>query len=101
VHRLAPAASAAEAEELIGRHRQKVESISLPALIIHGEADELVPVRTALELYETLQVEPKELVILPGAGHNDLLWLGAEQYMTALGRFVARAACGAPHPGSG
>lgn len=87
--RLAPAASGDQAERLVAAHQRKVEAIRLPALIIHGEADELVPVQTAFDLYETLRSEPKELVIIPGAGHNDLLWLGAEQYMQALARFAA------------
>ncbi len=88
VQRLAPAAQHEEAERLVVAHQRKVEAIRLPALIIHGEADELVPVQTAFDLYETLRSEPKELVIIPGAGHNDLLWLGAEPYMQALARFV-------------
>ena len=89
VQRLTPSASQEEAERLVEAHQRKVEAIRLPALIIHGEADELVPVQTAFDLYETLRSEPKELLIIPGAGHNDLLWLGAEPYMQALGSFVA------------
>ncbi|HLZ70119.1 MAG TPA: alpha/beta fold hydrolase [Dehalococcoidia bacterium] len=87
--RLASSAPPKEVEELIARHRAKVAAIGLPALIIHGEYDELVPMQAALELYDALKVERKELVIVPGAGHNDLLWLGAQQYMAALGRFVS------------
>jgi len=92
VRRLAPSAPVAETDALIARHKAKVESIRLPTLIIHGADDELVPVQTALELYDALSTERKELVIIPNAGHNDLLWLGAEQYMTALGHFVANEA---------
>jgi len=40
-----------------------------PVLIIHGMNDELVPVEHARRLYE-LAGEPKELLILEGAGHQ-------------------------------
>jgi len=40
-----------------------------PLLMIHGEKDDLVPVEHAYKLYEKAG-EPKELVIIPGAGHR-------------------------------
>jgi fermentation-respiration switch protein FrsA (DUF1100 family) len=50
------------------------ELLELPAglsrvLIIHGEEDELVPVRHAHRLY-SLALEPKRLVILPSGDHR-------------------------------
>ena len=40
-----------------------------PVLLIHGEEDEVVPVRQAYRLCERAR-EPKEMVIIPGAGHR-------------------------------
>ncbi len=40
-----------------------------PLLIIHGEADELIPVSQARELYRKAG-QPKELALIPGAGHR-------------------------------
>jgi dipeptidyl aminopeptidase/acylaminoacyl peptidase len=40
-----------------------------PLLLIHGDKDDLVPVEHAHRLYEKAG-EPKELVMLPGAGHR-------------------------------
>jgi fermentation-respiration switch protein FrsA (DUF1100 family) len=40
-----------------------------PLLLIHGDKDDLVPVDHACKLYEKAG-EPKELVIIPGAGHR-------------------------------
>lgn len=51
--------------------------ISCPVLVIHGDADETVPVNQAYRLYEALETE-KELLILPGAGHR----LSAPEDMT-------------------
>ena len=40
----------------------------LPLLLIHGEADAIVPPHHAQRLYETAR-QPKELWLLPGVGH--------------------------------
>ncbi len=40
-----------------------------PLLIVHGDADETVPVREAHLLYEAAR-EPKEMIIVPGGGHK-------------------------------
>lgn len=79
-----------EAAELVSSHQRKIESIRLPALILHGEYDELIPVEHAVELHDSLRVDDKELVIIPGAGHNDILWLGMEEYFASIARFVAQ-----------
>jgi uncharacterized protein len=39
-----------------------------PAFIIHGEQDELAPVRHVRRLYGEMQ-EPRELIVIEGAGH--------------------------------
>jgi dipeptidyl aminopeptidase/acylaminoacyl peptidase len=43
-----------------------------PFLIVHGDQDQLVPVRQSERLHTALQAAgvPSELVILPGAGHG-------------------------------
>jgi fermentation-respiration switch protein FrsA (DUF1100 family) len=38
---------------------------------VHGDADEVIPVAHATRLVD-LFAGPKELVVVPGAGHNDL-----------------------------
>jgi len=49
---------------------KKVSSISpLPVLIIHGEADEVVPVEHGIKLYEQAK-EPKELWLVPNGAHT-------------------------------
>jgi fermentation-respiration switch protein FrsA (DUF1100 family) len=40
----------------------------VPVLILHGEADKVVPVKHGVQLYR-LAEEPKQLWITPGAGH--------------------------------
>jgi pimeloyl-ACP methyl ester carboxylesterase len=60
---------------LLLRHRFDNETVAArvrcPVLVVHGDADQVVP----LELGERLRSwcrGPAELVVVPGAGHNDL-----------------------------
>ena len=75
-------------KEALRQHEEKVRSITLPLLIIHGERDDLVPTESAVTLYDMVGSEHKEIELIPGAGHNDLLWLGMPQYFGAVAKFV-------------
>ena len=50
----------------------KIKKVNCPVLISHGDKDELIPVSHSYELYE-VALKPKELLILKGAKHNDLI----------------------------
>jgi pimeloyl-ACP methyl ester carboxylesterase len=78
------------AADLVRAHEAKIRSIQLPLLIIHGERDDLVPLETATELYGMLEHVEREMLVIPKAGHNDLLWLGWQQYFAAIKAFVER-----------
>lgn len=45
--------------------------VSSPVLVIHGEADAVIPARFGRALFDVLP-EPKQARFIPGAGHNDL-----------------------------
>lgn len=46
----------------------KTEKIEVPWLIVHGDADDVVPVEEGQKMYASAY-EPKEIVILPGVDH--------------------------------
>ena len=79
-----------EGADLVEAHEAKIRSIQMPLLVIHGEWDELIPLQQAVELYEMLPHVERELLIIPGAGHNDLLWAGLQDYFGGIQRFVSR-----------
>ena len=83
-HGLDPAA----AEQLEAGYRAKVASINLPALVIHGELDTLAPVEQAREMYDSFASQQKRILTIPGAGHNDLLYRGINEYFAAVRDFV-------------
>ena len=77
-------------QEMLRLHQEKLHSITLPLLVIHGERDELVPLDSARELYDAVGSQEKHMEIIPQGGHNDLLWVGQEEYFEAVRRFIAR-----------
>ena len=81
--------SIAEAQRLESAYRDKVRSIDMPVLVIHGELDELAPVQQAVDMYHEFTSPDKRLLTIPGAGHNDLLYRGQTPYFDAITDFVA------------
>jgi uncharacterized protein len=57
----------------------KMAEIGCPVLVIHGERDMLIPVEEGLALYEAAH-EPRELLIVRGAGHNDVSIVAGDAY---------------------
>jgi pimeloyl-ACP methyl ester carboxylesterase len=47
-------------------------NITVPALLVHGERDDIVPVELGRRLFDALP-GPKRWLEVRGAGHNDLL----------------------------
>ena len=70
--------------------RAMVRAIRLPVLVIHGEEDQLVPLREAERLYEDLASQEKEMVVISGADHNTILFAQMGRYFDAIRKFVLR-----------
>jgi pimeloyl-ACP methyl ester carboxylesterase len=66
----------------------KMENIQMPTLIVHGLNDVLIPSADGQALYHRSTAADKRLVLIPGAGHNDLMWVGKTAYFEAIGAFV-------------
>ncbi len=69
--------------------RERFAAMRLPLLMIHGADDELIPLERAREAYRAAGSTSKQLVVVPDAGHNDLLFVGLRPYFEALTAFVA------------
>jgi pimeloyl-ACP methyl ester carboxylesterase len=76
-----------EARDGLG-HPEKIAQVRVPTLIIHGEADWLIPVENGRTLYARAGADDKRLVTIPHAGHNDLLFAGQRPYFEAVRAFV-------------
>jgi fermentation-respiration switch protein FrsA (DUF1100 family) len=68
----------------------KIAHVTIPTLVIHGENDVLIPPRDGEGLFQSSGAKEKRLLILPGAGHNDLMLVGQTRYFGAIQAFVFR-----------
>ncbi len=66
----------------------KMGQVTTRTLIIHGQDDVLIPASEGRELHHCCAAPDKRLVLIPGAGHNDLMMVGMSQYSEAIRTFV-------------
>ncbi len=66
-----------------------IRRITLPALIIHGERDNLVPLHEGKDLFEYLGSPRKRLVVIPKADHNSVMFYGMEKYFQSIREFLS------------
>ncbi len=75
-----------------GDRREKLGRIMAPTLVVHGDADPLVPVEGGKDTHEA--IVGSELLIIPGMGHDLPLEL-VDTIADAIAGVAARAAVGA------
>lgn len=68
----------------------KLPEITCPVLVIHGDEDLLIPVAEGRRLFEDAH-EPKQLYIVPGAGHNDVSIMAGPQYGEVINKWLEKA----------
>jgi fermentation-respiration switch protein FrsA (DUF1100 family) len=77
----------------------KVRSVDVPILFVHGTGDRYVPARFSQALYEAAP-GPKKLLLIENGGHNNAMWIGDGEYQSAFAEFFqlspARATAGQP-----
>lgn len=62
---------------------RRIPSLTVPLLLMHGDRDELIPLRHAERLHAAAP-EPKRLVVYPGAGHNDIIGMAMTKWAAAI-----------------
>jgi fermentation-respiration switch protein FrsA (DUF1100 family) len=66
--------------------QRKVKQVRVPLFMIHGDADEVVPFSQGQAVFRAAN-EPKRFWRVPGAHHDDLLYIAGEEYVTRLRAF--------------
>jgi fermentation-respiration switch protein FrsA (DUF1100 family) len=54
----------------------RIADIAAPLLVLHGDADRIIPVSQGQSLFDAA-AEPKRLIVYPGGRHSDLRLHGA------------------------
>ncbi len=68
---------------------EEAKKVRCPIMVIHGDVDDIVPPELTERLFNSL-AGPKELVVIPGAHHNDLFEvIGQERYLEQLRNFFS------------
>lgn len=69
----------------------KINRYTGPVLILHAAFDHIIPFSDAQALYDNSGSVQKELVKIPNADHNDILFRGGETYLAAVRRLADNA----------
>ena len=67
---------------------QRVRELAIPVWVSHGLRDRVVPVQMGKEVYDAARVKG-ELLLVPGAGHNDVAEHAQDEYWNWLRRAVS------------
>ena len=70
------------------RQEEKIAAYHGPTLIIHGTYDMIIPPRDADVLFRACPSPTKRLLKIDGAGHNDLMAVGMQDYIRAIADLV-------------
>ena len=65
----------------------RIPHIRVPLLVIAGDRDSIVPISQSRRVFEEAH-EPKSLLVLPGADHNDDALFNGRPMMEAIFRFL-------------
>jgi fermentation-respiration switch protein FrsA (DUF1100 family) len=66
---------------------EKIRSIHIPLLVLHGDRDRIIPISLGRKLFEAAN-EPKTFFVVPGADHNDIFWVGGRAYLEQIRNFA-------------
>ncbi len=73
-------------------NKVKIRQITKPTLIIHSEYDQIIPVSEGKELYQNSGAKDRRILIIPRAGHNDIMMIGQDTYFNTIEEFVKTCA---------
>lgn len=74
---------------------ERIGRAACPLLVVAGERDSIVPVGMSRRLFDAAR-EPKELLTVPGADHNDYELSAGPRFVRAVAEFVRRHAPASP-----
>ncbi len=68
---------------------KKIKSLQMPVLFIHGTDDTVIPFNMSKQLYVAAP-KPKQLFIVPNAGHNNTAQIAGLKYFETVKIFVSQ-----------
>jgi fermentation-respiration switch protein FrsA (DUF1100 family) len=68
---------------------ERIARVGCPVLVIAGDQDSIIPTAQSRRLFEAAS-DPKQLVILDGADHNDFELVAGPRVIGAVTEFLRR-----------
>ena len=65
----------------------RVRALTMPVSVAHGDKDLIIPIEMGRTVFNAAK-HPGELLVVPGAGHNDVAEIGGRAYWTWLAHAV-------------
>ena len=75
---------------------ESCRDIEQPMLVVHGDADEKIPIDFNLDNFDALKTTDKEFFIVKGAGHEDVKEVGGVAYEQKILSFLNRCVISPP-----
>lgn len=69
-------------------NEQRIRRSTTPLLVIHGDADRVIPFAHGRAVFEAGAAEKKEFLELPGVGHNDIFAREADLIVSTIAKFA-------------
>ena len=73
--------------KITGEGLTKIKNINCPVLVMHGNADQVIPFSHGQQLFAMVD-QPKLSLWVNGAGHLNLLEVAGEEYIKVMGEFI-------------
>jgi len=68
----------------------KIRAVTKPVLILHAQKDQIIPISEAADLHGECGASSKELQMIPGADHNNIIQVTGPMYYEVISRFAGR-----------
>ena len=65
-----PLSAEKEFIKLIEKYKDEIYDIKIPVLFLHGNTDQLVPTKSSINIFEKLDNDKKQLIIIDGYHHD-------------------------------
>lgn len=69
---------------------ERMPDVSCPLLVVHGDSDRVVPAKHGRRLHQAHPGPDKNILLIPGAGHNNLFRLAGDEIEQAILGFAER-----------
>ncbi|MCD6388222.1 MAG: alpha/beta hydrolase [Desulfobulbaceae bacterium] len=69
-------------------HIEKIRQVEKPTMILHAQNDQIIPISHGTVLQMECGASSKEIQIIPGAGHNNIIDVTGRLYFEVIKQFI-------------